>query len=61
MTQQAIYQHLRELRDHFTPPQGFTFPEISDGTFVMMMSPVPGTSSRPWMCATNWPANCLPE
>ncbi|MBK6015675.1 Uma2 family endonuclease [Streptomyces sp. MBT53] len=41
MTQQTIYQHLRELRDHFTPPPGFTYPEISDGTFVMMMSPRP--------------------
>ncbi len=41
MTEQAIYQHLRELREHFTPPSGFTYPEISDGTFVMMMSPRP--------------------
>ncbi|MFI0510367.1 Uma2 family endonuclease [Streptomyces canus] len=41
MTEQAIYQHLRELREHFTPPPGFTYPEISDGTFVMMMSPRP--------------------
>ncbi|WP_329254130.1 Uma2 family endonuclease [Streptomyces sp. NBC_01478] len=41
MTEQAIYRHLRGLRDHFTPPPGFTYPEISDGTFVMMMSPRP--------------------
>ncbi|MFC9844077.1 Uma2 family endonuclease [Streptomyces sp. NPDC060223] len=41
MTQQTIYRHLRELRDHFTPPPGFTYPEISEGTFVIMMSPRP--------------------
>jgi Uma2 family endonuclease len=41
MTEQAIYRHLRELREHFTPPPGFTYPEISDGTFIMMMSPRP--------------------
>ncbi|MFD3927343.1 Uma2 family endonuclease [Streptomyces sp. NPDC058614] len=41
MTEQAIYRHLRELRDHYTPPSGFTYPEISDGTFVIMMSPRP--------------------
>ncbi|MEU0028540.1 Uma2 family endonuclease [Streptomyces sp. NPDC006335] len=41
MSEQAIYQHLRELREHFTPPPGFTYPEISDGTFVMMVSPPP--------------------
>ncbi|MDX2826023.1 Uma2 family endonuclease [Streptomyces ipomoeae] len=41
MTRQAIYRHLRELRGHFTPPPGFTYPEITDGTFVMMMSPRP--------------------
>ncbi|MEV0219996.1 Uma2 family endonuclease [Streptomyces sp. NPDC050704] len=38
---QTIYRHLRELRDHFTPPRGFAYPEISDGVFVMMMSPRP--------------------
>lgn len=41
MTEQAGYRRLRELRDHFTPPPGFTYPEISDGTLVMMMSPRP--------------------
>ncbi|MGF0174627.1 hypothetical protein ACQF36_30265 [Streptomyces sp. Marseille-Q5077] len=41
MTELAIYRHLRELRQHFTPPPGFTYPEITDGTFVMMMSPRP--------------------
>lgn len=41
MTEQAIYRHLRELREHFTPPPGFTYPEISDGTLVMTMSPRP--------------------
>jgi Uma2 family endonuclease len=41
MSQQAIYRHLRELRTHLTPPRGFTYPEISDGTFVIMMSPRP--------------------
>lgn len=39
MTEQAVYRHLRELRDHFTPPAGFTYPEISAGTFLMTMSP----------------------
>ncbi|KUO21276.1 Uma2 family endonuclease [Streptomyces dysideae] len=41
MTEQAIYRHLREMRDHFTPPPGFTYPEISEGTLVIMMSPRP--------------------
>ncbi|MEU5346000.1 MULTISPECIES: Uma2 family endonuclease [unclassified Streptomyces] len=41
MSQQAIYRHLRELRAHLTPPRGFTYPEISDGTFIIMMSPRP--------------------
>ncbi|MGR8010476.1 Uma2 family endonuclease [Streptomyces hypolithicus] len=41
MTQNVIYRHLRELREHFTPPAGFTHPEISEGQFVMMMSPRP--------------------
>lgn len=41
MSEQTVYRHLRELREHFTPPPGFTYPEISDGTFVMMMSPRP--------------------
>ncbi|WP_405919849.1 hypothetical protein [Streptomyces longwoodensis] len=41
MTEQTIYRHLRELRAHFTPPPGFTHPEISDGTLVMMTSPRP--------------------
>lgn len=41
MTEQAIYRHLRGLREHFTPPPGFAYPEISDGAFVMMMSPRP--------------------
>ncbi|MEU1178954.1 Uma2 family endonuclease [Streptomyces sp. NPDC005820] len=41
MSEQTIYQHLRELREQLTPPPGFTYPEISDGTFVMMMSPRP--------------------
>ncbi|WP_427921434.1 Uma2 family endonuclease [Streptomyces sp. cg40] len=41
MTQQAIYRHLRELREHLAPLPGFTYPEISGGMFVMMMSPRP--------------------
>ncbi|MFK4118241.1 Uma2 family endonuclease [Streptomyces longwoodensis] len=41
MTERTIYRHLRELRSHFTPPPGFTHPEISDGTLVMTMSPRP--------------------
>ncbi|WP_416985618.1 Uma2 family endonuclease [Streptomyces sp. T028] len=41
MTEQTLYQHLREMREHLTPPPGFTYPEISEGTFVMMMSPRP--------------------
>ncbi|BBC34845.1 hypothetical protein SGFS_061390 [Streptomyces graminofaciens] len=41
MTKQAIYRHLRELRDDFTPPPGLTYPEISDEQIVMMMSPRP--------------------
>lgn len=41
MPHEAIYRHLRELREHLKPPRGFTYPEISDGTFVIMMSPRP--------------------
>jgi Uma2 family endonuclease len=41
MSEQTVYRHLRELREHYTPPPGFTYPEISDGTLVMMMSPRP--------------------
>ncbi|WP_399089891.1 Uma2 family endonuclease [Streptomyces sp. BBFR2] len=40
-TKQTIYRQLRDLRDHFTPPPGFTWPEISDGKLLMMMSPRP--------------------
>lgn len=39
MTERAVYHRLRELRERFTPPPGFTYPEISDGMFVMTMSP----------------------
>ena len=39
MTEQAFYQRLRELREHYTPPPGVTHPEISGGAFVMTMSP----------------------
>ncbi|MGW0706694.1 Uma2 family endonuclease [Streptomyces sp. NPDC002643] len=41
MTKRAIYRHLRELREEFTPPPGFTYPEITAETLVMMMSPRP--------------------
>jgi Uma2 family endonuclease len=41
MTEQAIYRRLREMRDRFTPPPGFTYPEITGGTFVMTISPRP--------------------
>ncbi|MEV5612827.1 Uma2 family endonuclease [Streptomyces sp. NPDC052225] len=43
MTRQQTthYRQLRELRDHFTPPPGFAWPEISDGQLVMMMNPRP--------------------
>jgi Uma2 family endonuclease len=41
MTEQAIYRHLRELRDHLAPLPGFMCPEISDAKLVMMMSPRP--------------------
>jgi Uma2 family endonuclease len=41
MAQTEIYRHLRELRDDFTPPAGLSWPEISDGQIVMMMSPRP--------------------
>ncbi|MFG2223934.1 Uma2 family endonuclease [Streptomyces sp. NPDC048644] len=40
-TEQIVYRQLRELRDHFTPPPGFTWSEISDGKLLMMMSPRP--------------------
>jgi Uma2 family endonuclease len=39
MTERAVYNRLRELRERFTPPQGLTYPEISDGMLVMTMSP----------------------
>ncbi|QNP72216.1 Uma2 family endonuclease [Streptomyces roseirectus] len=41
MTQQTLYRRLRAMRDHFTPPPGFAWPEISDGKIVMMLSPRP--------------------
>ncbi|MER7990370.1 Uma2 family endonuclease [Streptomyces noursei] len=41
MNERAIYRRLRKLRDQLTPPPGFSWPEISDGTLVMMMSPRP--------------------
>ncbi|MFJ2264601.1 Uma2 family endonuclease [Streptomyces sp. NPDC087844] len=41
MTQQTLYRRLRDMRDHFTPPPGLAWPEISDGKIVMMMSPRP--------------------
>jgi hypothetical protein len=39
MTERAVYRRPCELRERFTPPPGFTYPEISDGMFVMTMSP----------------------
>jgi Uma2 family endonuclease len=36
-----VYRHLRELRDHLTPPPGLAWPEISRNQIVMMMSPRP--------------------
>ncbi|MEV0480384.1 Uma2 family endonuclease [Streptomyces sp. NPDC050508] len=39
MTERAVYNRLRELREHFMPPPGLTYPEISDGMLVMTMSP----------------------
>ncbi|MGP4043252.1 Uma2 family endonuclease [Streptomyces sp. 2A115] len=41
MSQKTIYRHLRELRDQLATPPGFTWPEISEGRLVMMMSPRP--------------------
>ncbi|WP_230396172.1 Uma2 family endonuclease [Streptomyces blattellae] len=41
MTQQTLYRRLRDMRDDFTPPPGLTWPEISDGQLLMMMSPRP--------------------
>ncbi|MDV9173554.1 Uma2 family endonuclease [Streptomyces sp. W16] len=41
MTEQAIYRHLRELREHLAPLPGFMYAEISDAKLVMMMSPRP--------------------
>lgn len=38
MTQQAIYRRVRDRRARFTPPPGFTRPEISEGQLVMMMN-----------------------
>jgi Uma2 family endonuclease len=40
-TTAEIYRHLRELRDQFIPPVGMSWPEISGGQWVMMMSPRP--------------------
>jgi len=39
MTEPAFYHRLRALREHFTPPPGVTYPEISGGAFVMTASP----------------------
>ncbi|MFI6404698.1 Uma2 family endonuclease [Streptomyces sp. NPDC050548] len=39
MTERAVYNRLRELRERFTPPPGFTYPEISGGMFVMTTIP----------------------
>lgn len=40
--EQAVYRHLREFAEHFTPPAPFSSRvEISDGQVVMMMSPRP--------------------
>ncbi|MBK3576730.1 Uma2 family endonuclease [Streptomyces sp. MBT65] len=39
MTERAFFHRLCELRERFTPPPGFTHPEISDGTFLMTRSP----------------------
>ncbi|MFJ5305341.1 Uma2 family endonuclease [Streptomyces sp. NPDC088350] len=39
MTERAVYHRLRDLRERFTPPPGVTYPEISDGMFLMTMSP----------------------
>ncbi|MBA2808654.1 Uma2 family endonuclease [Streptomyces sp. KM273126] len=41
MTQQTLYQRLRNRRDRITPPPGSTWPEISDGQLVMVVSPRP--------------------
>ncbi|TDC19875.1 Uma2 family endonuclease [Streptomyces sp. 8K308] len=41
MSENTVYRHLRELREHLTPPPGLDYPEISDGQLVMMMSPRP--------------------
>ncbi|MHC5904646.1 Uma2 family endonuclease [Streptomyces sp. S6] len=42
MTQRTLYRQLRAVRDHFTPPPGFTWPEISAGRLV----PTPARSPR---------------
>lgn len=39
MTEQSIYRHLREFRDAFDKPDPLTWPEISHGQLLMMMSP----------------------
>ncbi|WP_037600660.1 Uma2 family endonuclease [Streptacidiphilus rugosus] len=40
MSEQSIYQHLRDFADHFEPPAPFSpHIEISGGHIVMMMSP----------------------
>lgn len=41
MTQRTLYRRLRDMRDHFEPPPGLAWPEISDGKIIMMMSPRP--------------------
>ncbi|MEY9942653.1 Uma2 family endonuclease [Streptacidiphilus sp. MAP5-3] len=40
-TQAEIYRHLREHRDALTPGPHFSWPEISRGQILMMMSPSP--------------------
>ncbi|TDU06281.1 putative restriction endonuclease [Streptomyces sp. 846.5] len=60
MTEQSIYQHLREFAEHFEPPAPFgPHIEISDGKIVMMISPS-GAHDLDAMRVTNQLARQLP-
>ena len=52
VTEQTIYQHLREFAEHFTPPAPFSdHVEISDGHIIMMMSPAGRHDQAAWLIA----------
>jgi hypothetical protein len=52
VTEQTIYQHLREFAERFTPPAPFSgHVEISDGHIIMMMSRAGRHDQAAWLIA----------